>query len=114
MLPPRCSQPPCMNMALITVAALAMGSELKRTGTKAHLSMKASPELSSKRKTATLRTIRKLRTTGNRLPALYSSPIVNIVPPLAWHDRDSCPDYIQTLADAPIKYTSPEASAALR
>ncbi len=43
MLPMRCIQPPCMNMAEMRVAASAEGSFEKRTGMNAHSVMKASP-----------------------------------------------------------------------
>ncbi len=45
MLPPRCSQPPCMNMAVKSVGHWPAGSAAKRDGTNAHFWMKASPSL---------------------------------------------------------------------
>ena len=57
MLPIRCIQPPCMNIAVKRVAASAPGSSENRAGTKAQSVMNPSPWLSSRRNTTTLRAI---------------------------------------------------------
>ncbi len=53
MLPRRCIQPPCMNMAVKMVMAWPPGLAAKRAGTNAHALMNASPPLSSSKNTST-------------------------------------------------------------
>src|SRR4029079_3624434 len=78
MLPPRCSQPPCMNMAVKTVAMLAPGLSEKRPGTNAHSWMNPSPFCSYRRKTSTLMAMRTNVTYGVVRRMELSSPSGNI------------------------------------
>src|SRR6185295_15651216 len=80
MLPPRCSQPPCMNMAVKTVAMLAPGLSEKRPGTNAHSWMNPSPFCSSSRNTSTLMMMRTKVTYGVVRRMELSSPRGNIRP----------------------------------
>src|SRR3990172_7024383 len=76
--PPRCSHPACMNMDVKIVRDSPKGSARKRDGTKAQRSIKASPPLSSSKKTMAFNAIRIRVTTGTVLRALSSSPIGNM------------------------------------
>src|SRR6185295_7261871 len=78
MFPPRCSQPPCMNIEVNSVGKSAAGLARKRLGTNAHCLTKASPPLSSTRKNRTFNAIRQYVTIGNVRSPLLSSPIGNI------------------------------------
>src|SRR5882762_6625535 len=69
-----------MNIELKRVGASAMGSPMKRRGTKAHCMTRASPPLSSTKKIRTLRAINAYVTSGKLLRALLSSPIGNMSP----------------------------------
>ncbi len=78
MLPNRCSQPPCMNIAENTVGILAAGCSENRSGMKAHSVMNWSPPESSTRKTRMLRPISTKVTTGVVRRCELSSPTGNM------------------------------------
>src|SRR5512132_394867 len=67
-----------MNMEVNSVGKSPAGLARKRRGTKAHLSIKGSPPLSSTKKNRTFNAINAYVTTGTVLSAVLSSPIGNI------------------------------------
>src|SRR5690349_12022286 len=85
MLPPKCSQPPCMNIEVKTVMKSAPGFWVRRRGTTDHRSINGSPPLNSTKKNRTLSAISAYVTIGTDLSAESSSPIGNIL--------TSAPDY---------------------
>src|SRR6476659_7697629 len=78
MLPPRCTQPPCMNIDVKSVGKSAEGWLRNRLGTNAHCLTKGSPPPSSMKKNRTFRAISEYVTIGKIRSPLLSSPMGSI------------------------------------
>src|SRR5215467_12004819 len=85
MLPRRCSQPACMNMAVKIVRKYRVGLAKRWLGTTDQRSMNALLLLSSTRKTSMLTTINPYVTIGTVRREESSSPRGNIVSLLLIH-----------------------------